>query len=89
MRPCQKQMSAFDKQEGGNHYKMLPIQPTEYILANNLGWCESNVIKYISRWQFKNGLEDLKKARHYLDILIERQTPDEEPTNLLQQGSKP
>lgn len=85
-------MSAFDKQEGGNHYKMLPIQPTEYILTNNLGWCESNVIKYISRWQFKNGLEDLKKARHYLDILIERQTPEvtseEKPINLLQQGSK-
>ena len=71
-------MSAFDKQEGGNHYKLMMIQPAEYILANNLGYCEGNVIKYISRWRtkLKNGtnVEDLRKAKHYIDMLIERET---------------
>ena len=71
-------MSAFDKQEGGNHYKLMMIQPAEYILANNLGYCEGNVIKYISRWRTKAkhgpNVEDLRKAKHYIDMLIERET---------------
>lgn len=71
-------MSAFDRQEGGNHYKLMMIQPTEYILANNLGFCEGNVIKYISRWKIKSkhgpNVEDLRKAKHYIDMLIERET---------------
>lgn len=70
-------MSAFDKQEGGNHYKLMMIQPAEYILANNLGYCEGNVIKYVSRWRTKArhgpNVEDLRKAKHYLDMLIERE----------------
>jgi len=48
-----------------------PIQPVEYILRNKLGFCEGNVIKYITRWRLKNGREDLLKARHYIDMLIE------------------
>lgn len=64
-------MSSLDTQIGGDHYKELSIQPIEYILANKLGFCEGNVIKYITRYKSKNGLEDLKKAKHYIDMLIE------------------
>jgi hypothetical protein len=64
-------MSALDVQTGGSHYKDLKIQPVEYIHANGLGFCEGSVIKYISRWRAKNGIEDLKKARHFIDLLIE------------------
>lgn len=67
-------MSAFDQQYGGNHYKDMMIQPLEYALANNLGICEHAVVKYISRWRAKGGVEDLRKAKHYIDILIERET---------------
>ena len=65
--------SAMQKQVGGGHYKDLKIQPIEYILENNLGYCEANVVKYITRWRSKNGVEDLRKAKHYIDFLIERE----------------
>ena len=58
-------------QIGGDHYKKLAIQPIEYIHKNQIGFVEGSVIKYVSRWKNKNGVEDLKKARHLLDILIE------------------
>lgn len=64
-------MSALDVQEGGEHYKNRKIQPIEYIMANGLGFCEGNIVKYVSRYEDKGGVEDLKKARHYIDILIE------------------
>jgi hypothetical protein len=64
-------MNATDKQVGGNHYKDLPIQPIEYIHANAMGYMEGNVVKYISRWRKKNGLADLEKAKHYIELLIE------------------
>jgi len=67
---AKKKNGAFKHQEGGSHYKDMKIQPTEYILANNLGFCEGNVIKYVSRYQKKHGVADLKKAVHYLEILI-------------------
>ena len=60
-------------QIGGAHYKNLKIQPIDYILDNNLGYCEANIIKYVTRWRDKNGIEDLRKAKHYIDILIERE----------------
>ena len=63
--------SSLDKQEGGDHYKKRVIQPWEYIAANKLNFWEGNVVKYVTRHQSKAGLEDLKKARHYLDYLIE------------------
>lgn len=63
--------SSWKTQVGGNHYQKYAIQPTEYIIKNNLNFCEGNVIKYVTRYKDKNGIEDLKKARHYLDILIE------------------
>lgn len=62
---------ALERQEGGNHYKDMAIQPVEYIHRNGLGFCEGNVVKYVSRWRAKGGIEDLKKARHFLDLLIE------------------
>lgn len=65
--------STFSTQVGGSHYKDMKIQPTEYILANGMGFAEGNVIKYVSRYKAKNGVQDLKKARHYLDMLIEQE----------------
>jgi hypothetical protein len=55
-------MSALDKQIGGSHYKDMAIQPIEYIHKNGLGFCEGNIVKYITRWKTKNGIEDLKKS---------------------------
>jgi hypothetical protein len=71
-------MSSLDIQVGGSHYKDMAIQPIEFIMKNNIGFMEGNAIKYISRWRSKGGIEDLKKARHYLDMLIEfeEHTPD-------------
>jgi len=66
--------SAFDKQIGGDHYKKLAVQPFEFIELNHLGFSAGNVIKYLCRYKIKGGLEDLKKARHYLDLLIELET---------------
>lgn len=69
---CDKlEVAALTVQVGGDHYKNLPIQPVEYAEKNRLSYCEGNVVKYITRWRSKNGIEDLRKARHYLDILIE------------------
>ena len=62
---------ADDMQVGGTHYKDKSIQPWDYIIANDLGYLEGNVVKYVSRWKNKNGIEDLKKAQHYLSKLIE------------------
>lgn len=63
--------NALEAQVAGNHYKNLKIQPVEYIHANNIGFMEGNVIKYVTRWKAKNGIEDLKKAKHHLEMLIQ------------------
>ena len=63
--------SAFAVQEGGNHYKDFKIQPTEYSHKNGLDWCQGNVVKYVTRHKVKNGLEDIKKAMHYLQFIAE------------------
>ena len=63
--------SALNKQVGGNHYKQFPIQPVEFINANNLSYMQGNVIKYVVRYPFKNGIADLEKAKHYIEMLIE------------------
>ena len=63
--------SSLTKQVAGTHYKDLPIQPVEYIHANAIGYFEGNVIKYVSRWRAKNGIADLEKAKHYIELLIE------------------
>ena len=60
-----------DIQWGGNHYKDKAIQVWDFIAANNLDYFQGNVVKYVSRYKDKGGLEDLKKARHYIDKIIE------------------
>jgi hypothetical protein len=64
-------MESLKTQIGGDHYKTMAIQPVEYIIANQLGFVEGAVVKYVSRWRAKNGVDDLRKARHLLDIMIE------------------
>jgi hypothetical protein len=66
-------------QHGGDHYKKQPIQPWDYIAANELGYFEGNVVKYVSRWKDKGGVEDLRKARHYIEKLIELNTGSIKP----------
>ena len=69
-------MSAFDKQISGSHYKEKGIQPIIYIYANELGFCEGNVIKYVTRHKSKNGRADIEKAIHYLELLLELEYQD-------------
>lgn len=70
-------MSALDIQVAGDHYKQLKIQPVEYIHANNIPYLEGNIIKYATRWKSKGGVEDLRKIKHYVDLLIELEGRDE------------
>ena len=72
-------MSANRNQEGGSHYKTKPIQPWDFIAQNGIGYLEGNAIKYLARWRDKNGVEDLRKARHYIDKLIELETQENPP----------
>ncbi len=60
------------KQVGGSHYR-LPIQPIDYIEKNNLGYCEGNVVKYVTRHKNKKGAEDIRKAIHYLEFILKYQ----------------
>jgi hypothetical protein len=69
----ESEKTASEIQVGGNHYKNIKIQPVQYALENNLNFCQGNVVKYITRYKDKNGLEDLKKAKHYIDLLIEHE----------------
>lgn len=71
---------ALDTQVGGNHYKNLAIQPVEYIFKNNLGYFEGCVIKYVTRWKDKGGVQDLEKAKHFLELLIELQNQEIKPS---------
>jgi len=63
------------RQEGGSHYKDFTIQPVEFIHANGLGFLEGCVIKRICRHRQKNGVEDLRKAIHELELLIALEYP--------------
>ena len=65
-------MRAYKKQIGGSHYKNMIVQPSEFINKNKLLFAEGNAIKYICRHNTKNGKEDLEKAKHYIDMIIER-----------------
>lgn len=64
-------MSANEQQVGGDHYKDRTIQPWDFIVSNGLGFLEGNIIKYVSRHKKKAGVQDLLKAKHYLEKLIE------------------
>ena len=65
-------MDPYDKQVGGSHYKKMKIQPSKFVIENELLFPEGNVIKYICRHRFKNGKEDLEKAVHFIEMIIER-----------------
>jgi hypothetical protein len=67
-------MNANDTQIGGKHYKADGIEPWDYVAANNLGFFEGNIVKYVSRWKDKGGVDDLRKAKHYIEKLIELET---------------
>ena len=69
-------MGTYDKQIGGSHYLNFKIQPSEFANKNNLPFAEGNAIKYICRHKDKGGKEDLKKAKHYIDMIIERDYGD-------------
>lgn len=62
---------ASEKQVAGDHYRHFAIQPSEFIHRNNLGFLVGNVIKYVVRYKLKNGRQDLEKAKHYIDLLIQ------------------
>jgi hypothetical protein len=69
-------VAASKTQVAGNHYSKLKIQPMEYCLQNDLNYGQSNAIKYITRYKDKNGIEDLKKAIHCIELLIEFEEKD-------------
>jgi len=71
-------VSALKEQVGGGHYKDMVIQPVEFIHRNRIGYMEGNAIKYLCRWRSKNGIEDLKKAKHYIELLIALESQQEE-----------
>lgn len=64
-------MKALQTQIAGQHYKKYKIQPIEFIYANQIPYIEARCIEYLLRWQDKNGIEDLRKVQHYIDMLIE------------------
>ena len=55
------------------HYNQGGIEPIDYIVKNKLSYCEGNVVKYISRWKYKGGIEDLNKAKQYIDFIIDKE----------------
>lgn len=69
-----EQEGAFARQEGGDHYSKLKIQPMQYSMANGLDACQHTIIKYVTRFRDKGGVEDLRKAKHVIDMLIELET---------------
>ena len=70
-------MSAYKKQVGGSHYLKFKIQPSRFVVENKLLYPEGNVIKYILRHQNKGGKEDLEKAKHFIEMIIERDYEEE------------
>lgn len=69
--PALPRSSAFDTQVGGDHYKTMPIQPMEFSMANGLDACQHTIVKYVTRFREKGGIQDLEKAKHVIDMLIE------------------
>ena len=66
-----KAVKASTTQVGGNHYKDRPIQPVEYSERNNLSFLEGCIVKRITRWKEKDGIKDLRKIQHEVDLIIE------------------
>jgi len=70
-------MTAINEQVGGDHYKHMPIQPMEYSMKNNLNACQHTAVKYVTRYKVKGGKQDLLKAIHCLEMLIEMEYGDD------------
>ena len=66
--------SAFERQVGGTHYSDMAIQPVEFIHRNGIGFSEGTAITYLARWRSKGGIQDLRKAIHTIEQLIELET---------------
>ena len=81
--PAETVSKSEEKQVGGDHYKNMVITPTDYVVANEIAWCEANVIKYISRHRAKNGREDVEKAKHYCELLLKQYDTDERLESLI------
>ena len=64
-----------DRQVGGDHYRKYAIQPVEYTVKNGLSFLAGNVVKYVTRYKDKNGAEDIRKAMHYLEMILEFEYP--------------
>lgn len=79
--------SALEVQIGGSHYKDMTIQPVEYIHANNIPFLEGCVIKYVSRWKSKGGIQDLQKAKHFIDLLIDLESRTANKAQVTEQNS--
>ena len=77
-----------DKQIGGSHYKNFTIQPYEFISKNDLSFFQGNVIKYVTRYLFKNGIEDLEKVIHYCELEIKKMKDLEQERDLGIWGDK-
>ena len=73
-------MTALDRQVGGGHYKEFVIQPGHFCQVNRIPYYEANVIKYACRHRSKNGRQDIEKAIHYLELLLEQEYPCHSPT---------
>ena len=76
--PLPETLDPLKVQVGGNHYKDMPIQPVEFIHANGIPYIEGAVIKYVCRWRNKNGLDDLQKALHFIELLMQLEKNKEE-----------
>ena len=73
-------MKPSEEQVGGSHYKHMAIQPSEFIFQNELDWLQGNIIKYVCRHKYKGHQEDIKKAIHYCNLILEwyyEQEPEE------------
>ena len=70
-------MSIWGKQIGGTHYRTMKIQPSKFVIENKMLFAEGNVVKYICRHPYKDGKQDLEKAKHFIDMIIERDYSDE------------
>lgn len=74
-------MTASKTQVGGAHYKDFAIQPSFFAHVNKIGWLEANCIKYVCRHRAKNGRQDIEKAIHYLQLLLEWEYPTDAPSD--------
>jgi hypothetical protein len=74
-------LSSLYTQIGGSHYKDFKIQPVEFCFINNIPYLEATAIKYLCRWRNKGGLQDLEKAKHFIDLLIDLEDLYGESTN--------